>query len=427
MEKKNRTADGNPHTPNLGISLIPIVAIFVLLYGSLRIFNLDVQIPLIFASIIAAFIAVVILKNKWDTIEKGIIDSIQNAMQAILIACFIGMIIGSWIAGGIGSGMGIPPAVTAGAVVSAAYFGDKMSPFSDTTNLAPAVSGTTLFAHIRHMVYTAGTSYALAIIGYMVLNTRFSGEVSSESDISAVLVSLKEQFVISPLLVLPLLLLILMICFKIPAIPGLVASMLLGVICALLVQGQGIEEIGTVLSYGYSCETGNKALDELLSKGGLQNMMWTVSLILCSLTFGGIMHSSGMLSCIANHILKVAKGTGGLITATGITAVFVNLVCGEQYLSILLTGRMYKDEYEKRDLAPQNLSRTLEDFGTMTSPLIPWTTCAVAMSTYLNVPTLDYLPYSFLNLVNPLVAIVFAFTGFTIRKRSQVAPEDILD
>lgn len=449
MEKKNRIADGNPRTPSLGISLIPIVAIFVLLYGSLRIFNLDVQIPLIFASIIAAFIAVVILKNKWDTIEKGIIDSIQNAMQAILIACFIGMIIGSWIAGGIvpsliyyglkilspkfflvtcllvcsivavatgsawttagtlgvamvgiGSGMGIPPAVTAGAVVSAAYFGDKMSPFSDTTNLAPAVSGTTLFAHIRHMVYTAGTSYALAIIGYMVLNTRFSGEVSSESDISAVLVSLKEQFVISPLL---------------------------GVICALLVQGQGIEEIGTVLSYGYSCETGNKALDELLSKGGLQNMMWTVSLILCSLTFGGIMHSSGMLSCIANHILKVAKGTGGLITATGITAVFVNLVCGEQYLSILLTGRMYKDEYEKRDLAPQNLSRTLEDFGTMTSPLIPWTTCAVAMSTYLNVPTLDYLPYSFLNLVNPLVAIVFAFTGFTIRKRSQVAPEDILD
>lgn len=293
--------------------------------------------------------------------------------------------------------------------------------------MAPAVSGTTLFAHIRHMVYTAGTSYALAIIGYMVLNTRFTGKASSESDISAVLVSLKEQFVISPLLVLPLLLLILMICFKIPAIPGLVASMLLGVICALLVQGQGIEEIGTVLSYGYSCETGNKALDELLSKGGLQNMMWTVSLILCSLTFGGIMHSSGMLSCIANHILKVAKGTGGLITATGITAVFVNLVCGEQYLSILLTGRMYKDEYEKRDLAPQNLSRTLEDFGTMTSPLIPWTTCAVAMSTYLNVPTLDYLPYSFLNLVNPLVAIVFAFTGFTIRKRSQVAPEDILD
>lgn len=139
------------------------------------------------------------------------------------------------------------------------------------------------------------------------------------------------------------------------------------------------------------------------------------------------MHSSGMLACIANYILKVAKGTGGLITATGITAVFVNLVCGEQYLSILLTGRMYKDEYEKRDLAPQNLSRTLEDFGTMTSPLIPWTTCAVAMSTYLNVPTLDYLPYCFLNLVNPLVAIVFAFTGFTIRKRSQVTPEDILE
>lgn len=462
--------------PGLIISLIPIVSVFLLLILSLVKYKLDIQIPLIFAAIIAATIAVCVLKCKWEVIEKGIFESINNAMQAILIACLIGLIIGSWIAGGIvptliyyglkilspkfflvtcllvcsivavatgsswttagtlgvamvgiGTGMGIPPAVTAGAVVSAAYFGDKMSPFSDTTNLAPAVSGTTLFAHIRHMVYTAGTSYVIAIVGYLILNFKYSAKAGAGSDIAGVMVSLKEQFVITPLLILPLLLLILMICFKIPAIPGLVISMLIGIVCAFFVQGQDIGTIGTVLSYGYECNTGNASLDELLSKGGLQNMMWTVSLILCSLTFGGIMHASGMLGCISKNILRVAKSTGGLVTATGLTAILVNLICGEQYLSILLTGRMYKDEYKKRDLAPQNLSRTLEDFGTITSPLIPWTTCAVAMSTYMNVPTIEYLPYAFLNLVNPIVAIVFAYLGFTIKKRSEVSPDDILD
>lgn len=462
--------------PTLLVSLTPIISVFVLLFLSLVKFKVDIQIPLIFAAIIAALIAVLVLKCKWEVLEKGIIESITNAMQAILIACLIGLIIGSWIAGGIvpsliyyglkilspkfflvtclivcsivavttgsswttagtlgvamvgiGTSMGIPTAVTAGCVVSAAYFGDKMSPFSDTTNLAPAVSGTTLFAHIRHMMYTTGTSYALALIGFFILNLKYVGSSQTASQISSTSATLKEVFFISPWLMLPLLFLLLMIYFKIPAIPGLVASMIFGVICAVFFQGDTIASIGTVLSYGYECNSGNDLLDQLLSKGGLQNMMWTVSLILCSLTFGGIMHSSGMLNTIAENILKIAKGTGGLITATGITAVLINLTCGEQYLSILLTGRMYKDEYKKRGLAPQNLSRTLEDFGTITSPLIPWTTCAVAMSTYLGVSTLDYLPYCFLNLVNPLVAIVFAFTGFTIKKRNEVPEEDLID
>ncbi len=462
--------------PSLFISLIPILSVFFLLFLSLIKFKIDIQIPLIFSAIIAALIAVVFLKCKWDTLERGIVESITNAMQAILIACLIGLIIGAWIAGGIvpsliyyglkilsprfflvtcllvcsivavttgsswttagtlgvamigiGTSMGIPKAITAGCVISAAYFGDKMSPFSDTTNLAPAVSGTTLFAHIRHMAYTTGTSYIIAFIGFLVLNFKYVGTGQTDEQISSTVSVLKETFFISPWLMLPLLFLLLMIYLKIPAIPGLVASMLFGVVCARLFQGQSFATIGKILSYGYSCNSGNEILDELLSKGGLQNMMWTVSLILCSLTFGGIMHSSGMLTTIADNILKLAKGTCGLITATGVTAILINLTCGEQYLSILLTGRMYKDEYKKRDLAPQNLSRTLEDFGTITSPLIPWTTCAVAMSTYLGVSTIDYLPYCFLNLMNPLVAIVFAFFGFTIRKRSDVPPEDLIE
>lgn len=469
-------SEKTPRKPSLAISLIPIVSVFVLLLLALIKYKVDIQLPLITASIIAAFISVVVLKNKWIFIEQGIISSIQNAMQAILIACIIGLIIGSWIAGGIvpsliyyglkllspkfflvtclvvcsivsissgsswttcgtlgvamvgiGAAMGIPTAVTAGCVVSGAYFGDKMSPFSDTTNLAPAVSGTTLFAHIRHMMYTTVVSFIIAGIIYFVINFKFVSSAKSSHDIVAVSEAIYKNFTISPLLLLPILLLFLMIYFKIPAIPGLIFSVMLGVFCAFVVQGFSVVEIGKYLSYGYTMKSNNTMLDKLLTNGGLQNMMWTVSLILCSLTFGGIMHQSGMLETIAENILKVAKKNSGLICATGFTAVIINLICGEQYLSILITGKMYNAEYKKRDLAPQNLSRTLEDFGTISSPLIPWTTCAFAISSYLSVPTLNYLPYAFFNLINPLVAIVFAITGFSIKKRSEVAKEDLIN
>ncbi len=474
--KIHRTRASEPKKPSLGIALIPIVCVFTFLMLALLKYEIDIQIPLIAASVIAAFISSVVLKNKWEDIERGMISSITNAMQAILIACLIGLIIGSWIAGGIvpsliyyglkiisprfflvscllvcsivgvstgsswttagtlgvamvgiGISIGIPPAVTAGCVVSGAVFGDKMSPFSDTTNLAPAVAGTTLFAHIRHMVYTTGVSYIIALIAYFLLNFRFiSSSKGSNKNIVNVSSALKDNFTISPLLLLPVLFMFLMIYFKLPAIPGLIASILFGVICSVAVQGDSIVQIGTYLSYGYTMESSNQMLNDLLSKGGLQNMMWTVSLILCSLVFGGIMHQSGMLQTIAEAILKMAKKNSSLICATGFTAFFVNLICGEQYLSLLITGNMYADEYKKRDLAPQNLSRTLEDFGTISSSLIPWTTCAVAISSYLGVSTISYLPYAFFNLVNPLIAIIFAITGFTIRKIEDVSPEDII-
>lgn len=476
MKRTDAVDAVTPRKPGLLISLIPIFSVFSLLFLALIKFKVDIQIPLIIASAIAALISALVLKNPWKEIEKGIISSIMNAMQAILIACIIGLIIGSWIAGGIvpsliyyglkilsprfflvtclivcsvvsistgsswttagtlgvamvgiGTSMGIPPVVTAGCVISGAYFGDKMSPFSDTTNLAPAVAGTTLFAHIRHMMYTTVVSYAIACVAYFFFNFKFVSADHNGQTIKIVSAALAKHFTISPLLLLPLLILFCMIYFKLPAIPGLIASVALGIFCAFAVQGTSISAMGKYLSYGYTMESGNQMLDKLLTNGGLQNMMWTVSLILCSLTFGGIMHQSGMLQTIAENILKLATGTRGLICATGFTAVVINLICGEQYLSLLLTGRMYSEEYKKRDLAPQNLSRTLEDFGTISSPLIPWTTCAVAMSTYLNVPTTSYLPYTFFNLLNPIIAILFAITGFSIKKRSAIPADEIIE
>lgn len=463
--------------PGLLLSLIPIVTMLALLILSLTKLHWDVQIPLITASIVAAVLAVFVCKKPWKDIEQGIFDSIMGAMQAILIACCIGIIIAAWIIGGIvpsliyyglmilspkfflvtcmlvcsivglatgsswtvagtmgvamigiGSGMGIPAPVVAGAVIGGAYFGDKMSPFSDTTNLAPAAAGTTLFAHIRHMIYTTGVSYVIALVMFAVVNFRYVGEkAASEDNVQTIMHSLKSSFTISPWLMLPVLIIILMIAFKMPAIPGLVVSILFGVLCALLFEGQGIALIGDVLENGFVADTGNKMLDDLLTRGGLQGMMWTISLILCSLTFGGIMYSSGMLSTIASSILKAARGTGSLILATLLTALAINIICGEQYLSILITGKMYKEEYRKRGLAPQNLSRALEDCGTVTSPLIPWTTCAVAMSTYMGVATLSYLPFCFFNIINPFVSMFFGFTGITIKKIDEVPKEDIID
>lgn len=475
MDNKDIT-DTIKKQPSLIISMIPIVSALVLLLMSLIKYHIDIQIPLIIASIIAGFISVVVLKNRWEDVEKGIMESIMNAMQAILICCIIGLIIGSWIAGGIvpsiiyyglkilsprfflvtcllvcsvvsiatgsswttcgtmgvamigiGTGMGIPAPITAGAVVSGAYFGDKMSPFSDTTNLAPAMAGTTLFAHIRHMVYTTSVSYIISIIVSMIINLKFVTTGSNDETVYEITQALSGAFTISPLLLLPVIIVIGMIAFKIPAIPGLLLSVVFGVICAVAVQGFGMVDIGNILEYGFESNTGNVMIDELLTRGGLQNMMWTVSLILCALTFGGIMYSSGMLEAIAISILKIAKGRGGLVTATILTAIAINIICGEQYLSILITGKMYREEYKRQGLAPQNLSRCLEDAGTITSPLIPWTTCATAISGYLGVATVAYFPYAILCLVNPIVSIIFGFTGFTMKKLEDVNPEDIIE
>ncbi len=449
--------------PSLGIALLPLLSVMILLLCCLLFLKIEIHIPLLVGTVIAAVLAVFVLHYSWAEIEKGIFDSIYSGMQPILITGIIGFIIGAWILGGIvpaiiyyglkilspnfflvtcmllcsvvsvatgsswttagtvglaligiGRSMGIPAPIIAGAVISGAYFGDKMSPFSDTTNLAPAIAGSTLFDHIRHMVYTTGTSYVLAIIGFSVLNRRYTADTMDVAMIQQTMETLKETFYISPVLLLPLAFIISMVIFKIPAIPGLMLSVLMGLLCAGVFQGADFTLMGEVLQYGFTSETGNVLVDELLTRGGLQSMMWTLSLILCSLSFGGVMASTGMLEEIATAILHLAKSTGSLITATVVTCIFMNLASGEQYLSLLITGRMYKDEYAKRGLAPQNLSRALEDSGTLTSPLIPWCTCAVAMSTYLGVSTISYLPYCLLNLINPFISIIFGYTGITI-------------
>ncbi len=462
--------------PSLGIALIPILSLVVILYFFVVKFEQDVHIPLIIGSIIAAGVAFFFLGTKWEDLEKGILATINMGMQAIIILMIIGILIGTWIAAGVvptliyyglkmispgiflaasmiicsivsiatGSswttagtigvaligiayGLGIPAGMAAGAVISGAYFGDKMSPLSDTTNLAPAMAGATLFDHIRHMIYTTGISYVIVFVIFVVLGLRFSSAALDTQNIQNILDTLEANFTISPLLLVPPVLVIVMVVLRVPAIPGLLGGVALGVLFALLVQGASFESVMSVAQEGFeiSFDNPNEAQEmvaELLSSGGLQSMMWTVSLIICALTFGGILEATGMLGVMAESLLKLARGTGSLVLVTVLSCIFINIVSADQYLAIVIPGRMFKDAYAERHLAPKNLSRTLEDSGTLTSPLIPWNTCGAFMSQALKVPTLVYLPWALLNIINPIVAVILAYLGLW---QTPMTPEEI--
>jgi NhaC family Na+:H+ antiporter len=449
-------------------ALIPvIVTIALLMYSVLPVFEVggDVHIPLVLGAMVAVIVAVYRLGYTWQEIEEGIVSTISGTMQAILILAIIGMIIGTWIQSGIvptiiyyglqilspgfflvaacllccvvslatgtswgtagtigialmgiGMGLGVPAPVTAGAIISGAYFGDKMSPLSDTTNLAPAMAGSTLFDHIRHMVYTTGVSLVIALIGFGVLGAGYAGQGFDASNVQEVTSLMAENFNINPLLLLVPILVFVMVAKKVPAVPGLFLGTVLGGFAGMIFQGATFASVLDAMQYGVVSETGNEVLDTLLTRGGYQSMMWTISLIMAALTFGGVLEKTGMLETIAKRILSFAKSTGSLVTATIFTSIFTNVLAGDQYLAIVLPGKMYKEEFHKRGLAPRNLSRCLEDAGTLTSALVPWNTCGATMSTYLGVPTVEYLPYAFLNLVNPIVSIVFGFTGITMMK-----------
>lgn len=424
-----------------------------------------VHIALIISAAVATIFAIA-NGFKWAYIEKGIINNIGRSMQAILILLTIGMLVGTWIAGGIvpsliyyglmimspgiflvatcliccvvslatgsswttagtvgialigvGTGLGIPVPMAAGAIISGAYFGDKMSPLSDTTNLAPAMAGSNLFDHIRHMIKTTGPSLVIALIIFAVLGIGHTGQNVDMSQVDSLMSAMRDNFYISPILIIPPLLVIAMVVFKVPALPGLFGGVILGVLCAIAFQGADLGELVTITAYeGFVSETGNEFVDSLLTRGGLKSMYYTVGLILCAMCIGGVLDSTNMLKILCEHLLKLAKGTGSLVGITIVTCIIVNVAASDQYLSIVLPGRMYKEAYEDRRLKNKNLSRVLEDSGTLTSPLVPWNTCGTYQATTLGVPTLEYLPYCFLNLINPLVSLFYGITGITMEK-----------
>uniref|UniRef100_UPI004056D9A6 Na+/H+ antiporter NhaC n=1 Tax=Marivirga tractuosa TaxID=1006 RepID=UPI004056D9A6 len=409
----------------------------------------------------------------------GIVSSISSAMSSILILLLIGSLAGTWLLSGIvpamiyyglnilnptiflfaacvvsaivsvatgsswstiatlglallgiGQTLGMSEGVVAGAIISGAYFGDKMSPLSDTTNLAPAMAGTDLFTHIKYMAYTTVPSIVIALIIFLVLGFMNSSETDIEQ-VGLVQAAIQDKFNINLWLFLVPAAVIFMIVKKISAIPALLIGSLLGGAFAIIFQPQVIEIIagGTgnffeqsykavmVSMYGdISITTNNEMVNELLSTGGMAGMLNTIWLIVCAMVFGGVMESTNMLRVITASIIKLANSTGSLVASTAGTCVFFNVTASDQYLAIVVPGRMFAETYRERGLKPEVLSRTLEDSGTVTSVLIPWNTCGATQSSVLGVSTWTYAPYAFFNIISPFMTILFAYLNIKIRR-----------
>ena len=440
---------------------------------TILVFGKDPHIPLALTAIVTALVA---RSNgaPWSALEKGMLDGIAVGTKAIVILMVIGMLIAVWmIAGvvpylislglellspkvflpaacvicavislstgsswttastvgvalmGIGNGLAMPPAMVAGAIVSGAYFGDKMSPLSDSTNLAPAVTGVEIFDHVRHMAYTTTPAFLLSLILYSIIGYSASQSDVSTMEVQKMQTALSTQFYLSPLLLLPPLFVILMSIMRCSVLPALAAAVGAGAIIAIALQKADIADLVNVMHYGYESSTGETSIDELLSGGGLDKMMWTVSLILCALSLGGIMEGGRMLESVAAAILKGVYSTGALVTATVGTCFATNIVAPDQYLSIIVPGRMYREAYQRRKLHPKNLCRTVEDAGTLSSPLVPWNTCGATMMSVLLVNPFAYLPYAFFNLLTPLFAVLWAYLNIgqaSFEKDSKATP-----
>lgn len=452
------------------LALVPVVALIGLLALVILVvprwqpgFEGTGHLPLVGAAAVGAIVAR-LHGHRWVALERGIVNAIQLAMGAILILCVIGVLMGTWIAGGVvpalitwgldllapsyflptacavcsavslvsgsswstagtvglaligvGSALGVDPAMTAGAVVSGAYFGDKLSPMSDTTNLAPAMAGTDLFSHVRHMVWTTLPSWTIAMLLYTWLSIG-STVTPDAGSVAAIQGAIASQFEPSVLHLVPVVVVIGLVVRKVPALPSLALGAALGGVLAMGVEGASLADVLTAAMKGYTSVTGDKAVDELLTRGGLESMESTVLLILCAMTFGGVMESTGMLGTLARQLLKLVRSAGSLVATTVLTSVGINIVAADQYISIVVPGRMYAAAYRQFGLHPKNLSRALEDGGTLTSPLVPWNTCGAFMTATLMVSTTAYMPYAFLNWLNPIVSITYAFLGISMAK-----------
>lgn len=473
----------NTRKPTLAEALIPITFLIILLSINVTIFGDEAlegsnQIVLILSGAVAGIIAIRI-GIKWKTLQNGILHSINSAMSSILILLLIGSLAGAWMISGvvpamiyyglkilnptillfascivcalvslatgsswttiatvglaligIGNALGVGEGIVAGAIISGAYFGDKMSPLSDTTNLAPAMAGAELFTHIRYMTITTIPSLAITLLLFLGIGFTYSSG-DEIHDIEPILAALSSSFNINLWLFIVPAVVIVLIVKKVPAIPALLVGSLLGILFALIFQPHVFHEISGItdnplkstyvgamkaLYTNVNIVTGNSVADKLLSTGGMGGMLGTIWLILSAMVFGGIMDASGMLKRITEVIISAVNSTGSLIASTAASCVFFNITASDQYLAIVVPGKMFEKIYRERGLAPENLSRTLEDSGTVTSVLIPWNTCGAAQSHVLGVATMTYLPYCFFNIISPFMTVFFAYAGIKIAK-----------
>lgn len=449
-----------PRLPTKVEALLPILVLLGIMIPNYAFhWGLDPHMPLVIAVAVAMIVGR-ICGMKYLEIISGALDTIGKSLEALLILMLVGCLIGAWLMTGtipaivyyglnlltpqlflpiglimcvviglasgsawtttatvgiafmsIGAGLGINPAITAGMCISGAAMGDKLSPLSDSTNLAAGVSETNLFDHVKAMMTTTVPSFFIALLLYAIIG--FTSPVLNfdESIAKDLQAALAAEFDLSPILLLPAVVIIVVAILRIPAIPGIFLATVVGFMFAAFFQGATFIEILSCAHYGYTAETGNKLADALLNRGGMNSMMWTINLAIIAIGFGGILHKIGVVETLIGTLVSRVRGVGSLILITMLTSLFADISMCDQYLALIIPAALYKDLYDKQGLSRSMLSRTLEDMGTLWSPMIPWTSCGAHHTLMLGVSPIQYAPYAFIPLLAPVIALAGAYTG----------------
>ena len=438
--------------------LITVIFMVIVMFTSMVYYQADPQIPLMFGCLVAGLVAVW-MGFTWEKILEGALKGISQSLEAILILLLIGVLVGVWIACGtvpamiyyglkmisaryflptammicvivafaIGSwgtigtvglafmGMGtalhISAPVVAGCIVSGAYMGEVISPLSDATNLTAAVVGENVFQIVRRMAKPAIIAFGITMVCYFVIGRQYTGGTETQlgSDIGSLLDSIKGQFSISPFELLPMALMAACILLKFPAIPSMLAGILCGLLEALFLQRIEISQILNVSYNGFICESGNPLVDDLLSAGGMNEMLYSISIIIIAMSFGGIMQHTGQIETLLNPLIRRIQSKGSLTLVTVLSCISMNVILPDQYLGISLPGQMYEKTYADRNIDRSDLAMTLLGGGAVTSPLVPWNTCGIYVMTILSVPAVSYGPYAFYSILLPLTMIILGY------------------
>ena len=457
-----RNNHDTPHPPGLAISLIPLLAMMLLLVVGYGIYHIKAQVLLVTAAFITGVLAVA-LRFPWKMLERGIVESIHKALPAVLIMLAVGILVGSWIISGtipmiiyyglklisprfflvtasfvcsitslatgtswgtigtlgvafigIATALGIPLPQAAGAIVAGAYFGDKMSPFSDVTNLAPVAAGSNLFDHIKHMMYSAIPAWLMGLLIYFLMGFHYPARQVESETMHIILTTLKTHFHFNLWLLLPMVIVFYFAFRKLPVLPGMLLSSFTAGILAILFQNASAVEVARAMNTGYASHTGVAVVDRLISRGGMMSMMEVQLVAFTAFSFSGIMQSSGMLDVIFQKITRFTRKVWSLVVTTVGAAVLTALVTGSSYLSMIVPGELLAPIYRQRKLAAKNLSRIIEESGAIIVPLIPWSMAGVYVTGTLGVSPFQYLPFAFMNYLSVVILILFGFTGLTM-------------
>lgn len=444
------------------VALIPVIAMMLLLIVGYGMYHIKPQVLLISAAFITGCLGI-ILRFKWEDMQKGIVESIYKALPAILIMLCVGILIGSWIAAGtipmiiyyglklvspqfflvtacfvctvtsiatgtswgtigtlgvafigIAMALGIPLGAAAGAIVAGSYFGDKMSPFSDVTNLAPVAAGSNLFDHIKHMFWSATPAWLIGLFLYFIIGLNYgNGDIESET-MTTIITTLEKNFSFNVLLLLPLVIVFYFAFRKKPVLPGMLISSLIAGILGIVFQGASVTDIATAMNSGYVGQTGVDVVDKLISRGGMMSMMEVQLVAFTAFAFSGIMQNTGLLSILFESIMKFVDKVWSLVLTTVITSILTALVTGSSYLSMIVPGELLAPAYKKKKLAAKNLSRIIEECGAIIVPLVPWSMAGVYVYGTIGVSAFEYLPWAFMNYLSVIILVIFGFTKFTM-------------